>query len=80
MQQLVGILIVLGAVFGGFAMMGGTLHQIWQPIEVLVIAGAGLGAIVLGNPMHVLHEMVSQIKKIATRKGTTRNSSASCCC
>jgi chemotaxis protein MotA len=69
MQQLVGIFIVLGSVFGGYAMMGGSLHQIWQPIEVLVIAGAGLGAIVLGNPMHVIHEMVSQIKKIATRKG-----------
>ncbi|MGB9991771.1 flagellar motor stator protein MotA [Pseudoduganella rhizocola] len=68
MQQLVGIFIVLGSVFGGYAMMGGSLHQIWQPIEVLVIAGAGLGAIILGNPMHVLHEMVAQIKKIVTRK------------
>jgi chemotaxis protein MotA len=68
MQQIIGIFIVLGSVFGGYALMGGSLQQIWQPIEVLVIAGAGLGAIILGNPMHVLHEMVSQIKKIITRK------------
>jgi chemotaxis protein MotA len=68
MQQIIGIFIVLGSVFGGFFMMGGSFHQIWQPIELIVIAGSGLGAIVLGNPRHVLAEMGSQIKKIVTRK------------
>jgi chemotaxis protein MotA len=68
MQQLVGILIVLGSVFGGFALMGGTFHQIWHPVELVVIGGAGLGALVLGNPTHVLKELATQIKKIITRK------------
>ena len=68
MQQIVGILIVLGSVFGGFALMGGTFHQIWHPIELVVIGGAGLGALVLGNPTHVLKELVTQIKKILIRK------------
>ena len=68
MQQIVGILIVLGSVFGGFALMGGTFHQIWHPVELVVIGGAGLGALVLGNPTHVLKELVTQIKKILIRK------------
>ncbi|HEX8404715.1 MAG TPA: flagellar motor stator protein MotA [Duganella sp.] len=68
MQQIVGILIVLGSVFGGFALMGGTFHQIWHPIELVVIGGAGLGALVLGNPTHVLKELGTQIKKILIRK------------
>ena len=68
MQQIVGILIVLGSVFGGFFMMGGSFHQIWQPIELIVIAGSGLGALVIGNPTHVLKELMNQIKKIITRK------------
>lgn len=68
MQQIVGILIVLGSVFGGFFMMGGAFHQIWQPIELIVIAGSGLGALVIGNPTHVLKELMTQIKKIITRK------------
>jgi chemotaxis protein MotA len=68
MQQLIGILIVLGSVFGGFALMGGTFHQIWHPVELVVIGGAGLGALVLGNPTHVLKELVTQIKKIMFRK------------
>ena len=68
MQQLVGILIILGSVFGGFALMGGTFHQIWHPLELIVIGGAGLGALVLGNPTHVLKELMTQIKKIIVRK------------
>jgi len=68
MQQLVGILIILGSVFGGFALMGGTFHQIWHPLELVVIGGAGLGALVLGNPNHVLKELMTQIKKIIVRK------------
>ncbi|SFL57582.1 flagellar motor stator protein MotA [Rugamonas rubra] len=68
MQQILGIIIVMGSVFGGFFMMGGAFHQIWQPIELLVIAGAGIGALVLGNPRHVLAEMMTQIKKIVFRK------------
>jgi chemotaxis protein MotA len=68
MQQIIGIFIVLGAVFGGFALMGGTASAIWQPVEVLIIAGAGAGALVLGNPKHVLGEMMTQLKKIIFRK------------
>jgi chemotaxis protein MotA len=68
MQQVIGILIVLGSVFGGFFMMGGAFHQIWQPIELIVIAGAGLGAFVIGNPRHVLGETGTQFKKILFRR------------
>ncbi|CDG82554.1 motA/TolQ/ExbB proton channel family protein [Janthinobacterium agaricidamnosum NBRC 102515 = DSM 9628] len=49
-------------------MMGGTVHAIWQPIELIIIIGAALGALVLGNPKHVLGEMVTQIRKIVTHK------------
>jgi chemotaxis protein MotA len=68
MQQIIGIFIVLGCVFGGFAIMGGTVNAIWQPIELLIIAGAATGALVLGNPKHVLAEMMTQLRKIIFRK------------
>ena len=68
MQQLLGIAIVLGAVFGGFSLMGGTFASIFHPIELLIIGGAALGALVLGNPKHVLSELGYQLKKVATRK------------
>ena len=68
MQQLLGIAIVLGAVFGGFTLMGGTFASIFHPVELLIIGGAALGALVLGNPRHVLGELGHQLKKVATRK------------
>jgi len=66
MQQLFGIAIVLGCVFGGFLLGGGILEVIWQPVELLIIGGAGLGSLVLGNPRHVLNEMLLQFRQIIT--------------
>ncbi|MCL6262271.1 flagellar motor stator protein MotA [Craterilacuibacter sp. RT1T] len=68
MQQLLGIFIVLACVFGGFMIHGGSLAVLWQPIELLIICGAALGAIVLGNPGHVLKEMVGQLKRVILHK------------
>lgn len=71
MQQVFGIAIVLGCVFGGFMLMGGSFEIIWEPVELMIIAGAGLGAIVLGNPRHVLNEMRIQLRKVVMRKRQT---------
>ena len=68
MQQLFGIMIVFGSVFGGYAMMGGHFTAIWQPLELLVIAGAGFGAFVIGNPRHVLAETMTQCRQLMSRK------------
>ncbi|WP_374585946.1 flagellar motor stator protein MotA [Pseudoduganella sp.] len=68
MQQLLGIMIVFGSVFGGYAMMGGHFHAIWQPLELLVIAGAGIGAFIIGNPRHVLTETNVQLKHLMSSK------------
>lgn len=50
MNFLVGALIVMGCVFGGFVMSGGTLLALWHPTELLVIGGAATGAFVIANP------------------------------
>jgi len=51
MLVIVGYVVVLGSVFGGYAMAGGHLGGLWQPIEVLMIAGGALGAFFVGNTM-----------------------------
>jgi chemotaxis protein MotA len=68
MQQIFGIAVVLACVFGGYAFMGGSASAIWQPVELLIIAGAGFGAIVLGNPRHVLAEMRVQFRQMIQRR------------
>jgi len=46
---IVGYLIVIGSVFGGFALAGGHLSSLFQPVELLMIGGAALGAFLVGN-------------------------------
>lgn len=49
MLVIVGYIIVLGAVFGGFALAGGHLGSLLQPVELLMIGGAAAGAFFVGN-------------------------------
>jgi chemotaxis protein MotA len=41
--------VVLGSVFGGFMMVGGEMGALYQPAELVIIAGAGAGAFLVGN-------------------------------
>lgn len=49
MLIILGYIIVLGSVLGGYAMVGGHLGALYQPSEVLIIVGAGVGAFIVGN-------------------------------
>jgi chemotaxis protein MotA len=46
---ILGYIIVCGSVFGGFAMAGGHLAALFQPLELLMIGGAAAGAFMVGN-------------------------------
>jgi len=49
MLVIIGYVIVMASVFGGFALAGGHLGALLQPVEVLMIVGAAFGAFVCGN-------------------------------
>ena len=49
MLVILGYLVVLGAVFGGYLIVGGHLGALYQPAEFLIIGGAGVGAFIVGN-------------------------------
>ena len=49
MLVIVGYLMVMGSVFGGFALSGGHLAALFQPLELLMIGGAAAGAFFVGN-------------------------------
>ena len=53
MNLIIGIVVVLGGVLGGFAVHGGHLGALWQPSELVIIGGAALGALIIANPMRV---------------------------
>ncbi|BCB26219.1 flagellar motor protein MotA [Sulfurimicrobium lacus] len=54
MLVIVGYLVVLGSVFGGFVMAGGHLAALLQPIELLMIGGAAAGAFLVGSGPKVM--------------------------
>ncbi|GIU18510.1 chemotaxis protein LafT [Shewanella sp. c952] len=64
MSKLLGLMIILFSVFGGYVWAGGTLASLWQPAEILIIFGAGMGALIIANPKPVLVEMLDQVKEL----------------
>jgi chemotaxis protein MotA len=53
MIQVLGSVIVLGCVLGGFVLEGGHLLALWHPTEILIIVGAALGAFLTSNPLKI---------------------------
>jgi chemotaxis protein MotA len=45
----IGYVIVIGCVVGGYALAGGHLGALWQPLELLIIGGAAVGAFIVAN-------------------------------
>jgi len=69
MLVIVGGLIVLGAVVGGYLMEHGNLSVLFQPAEVVIIFGAALGALVISSPMNVLMGVIKGAIKTITGGG-----------
>src|SRR5436190_13521485 len=60
MLVIVGSVVVLGAVIGGFLMAGGQLLVLLQPSEFVVIGGAALGSLLISTPPVVLKAVFQQ--------------------
>lgn len=62
----IGLVVLLGMVFGGFAFTGGKLGPIMEaiPHEMIIIGGAAVGAIVAGNSMKELKQLGGGFGKI----------------
>ena len=57
MFTIVGILVVFGAVVAGYLMEHGHLPVLVQPAELIIIGGAGIGTVLIANPMHILKKI-----------------------
>jgi chemotaxis protein MotA len=53
---LIGLIITLGCLLGGFMAMGGHVGVIWQPWEYVIICGSALGTFVVANPMKTIKD------------------------
>jgi len=59
MFAIIGIIIVFGAVVGGYLMEHGNIRVLLQPAELLIIGGAGAGTVLVANPLHILKNIAA---------------------
>jgi len=55
----IGIIVVFGAVVAGYLMEHGNLRVLLQPPELIIIAAAAVGTLLIGNPLHILKKIAS---------------------
>ncbi len=71
MLAIIGYIIVLASVFGGFVLAGGHLAALFQPLELLMIGGAAVGAFIVTNAGKVQMAVLKSLPGIFT--GTPYN-------
>lgn len=54
MRLIIGIVLIIVCVFGGYIAMGGKIEVLFQPFEAVIILGAAAGAFVIANSGAVL--------------------------
>ncbi|HUO59281.1 MAG TPA: flagellar motor stator protein MotA [Candidatus Acidoferrales bacterium] len=71
MFAIIGIVVVIVAIIGGYRMEHGNLKVLLQPAELLIIGGAAAGTVLIGNPLHVLKKMGGGV--VAVFRGSRYN-------
>src|SRR6266567_2616457 len=59
MFAIIGIVVVFGAVMGGYLMEHGNIKVLIQPAELLIIGGAAAGTVLIANPLHILKQIAA---------------------
>lgn len=61
MFAIIGIVVVIGAILGGYLMEHGSIRVLIQPAELIIIGGAAAGTVLIANPLHILKQIVEGI-------------------
>jgi chemotaxis protein MotA len=61
MFAIIGIVVVFGAIIAGYLIEHGNLKVLMQPAELVIIGGAAIGTVLIGNPLHIIKQMVSGV-------------------
>jgi len=64
MPIIIGYIIVIASTLLGYVLSGGYLAVLFQPLELLIIGGAALGAFIVSNNTKVLMATTKSIGKV----------------
>ena len=68
MNLIIGLVMGIGALMGGFTAEGGHISVLWQPFEFLIIGGIAAGVFVMGNPFSTIKDTVRGAIEAATNQ------------
>ena len=69
MFSIIGIVVVIGAVIGGYLMEHGNMKVLLQPAELVIIGGAAIGTLLIANPLPVI---MAVLKGVAAAFGSSK--------
>ena len=61
---IIGIVVVIAAIGGGYLMEHGKLLVLLQPSELVIIGGAALGTVLIANPLHILKKILGNLVSV----------------
>lgn len=61
MFVIIGIVVVFVCILSGYLMEHGNVRVLIQPAELIIIAGAAAGTVLIANPLHILKKIVAGI-------------------
>lgn len=64
MKFIIGFIMVIGMVIGGYVLHHGKLSVLWQPTEFMIIGGAAIGSFIIGTPGHIIKDILRGLKKL----------------
>jgi chemotaxis protein MotA len=68
MLFIIGAIVVVSCVLGGFMWHGGQPMALNQPNELLIIGGAALGSLIISTPISVIKGLIAQIMAVFSGK------------
>lgn len=72
MFVIIGIVVVLGCVIGGYILEHGNIHLLFQPIELLIIGGAAVGAFFISSPSKIISSVMKNTMRVFSAKGMSK--------
>jgi len=73
MFVIIGMVVVLGSVIGGYLLEHGNISLLFQPVELLIIGGAAIGGFIIQSPQKVIGLVLKNIMRVFSAKGTSKS-------
>ncbi len=73
MFAIIGIVLVFASILTGFLMEKGHILVLLQPAELLIIAGAATGTLLVANPMHIIKGVASGLMGVMKGSAFTKD-------